>query len=75
MPGSSAFGFKVMDKPENPPAFPRSQHGHCGMSLKDWFAGQLATNKELNWFEVEATSKMLYDMAEAMLKEREKRND
>lgn len=36
-----------MSEPENPPAFPNAmipewQEGSSGMSLRDWFAGQVA---------------------------------
>ena len=76
------------EKPENPPAFPSPEirgydgTGICeaqyGMSLRDWFAGQIAAGMAsysgtsgLSYgpFEIAGRS---YEVADAMLREREK---
>ena len=65
---------------ENPPAFPRDHRfdGHNGMTLRDYFAaaalqGILARNSALvdpEWYSREAA-----ELADAMIAEREKRDD
>lgn len=71
------------DKPDNPPAFPlgvphmTEYQPEWGMSLRDWFAGQIAAaavsgtiNKgELN---EKAIARDSYKFADALLAEREK---
>ena len=48
-----------------------------GMSLLDWFAGQALSS--FNWNDSEATfardAQKCFDMADAMMNERERRND
>lgn len=48
-----------------------------GMSLLDWFAGQALAS--FNWIDSEATfardAQKCFDMAEAMMDERKRRND
>jgi len=70
-----------MDKPNNPQAFPfAADYGHpaaCGgMTLRDWFAGQAlaGTNPfELSgWGDAEIAERF-YQIADAMLAERERR--
>ena len=68
-------------KPENPPAYPQSlapEGPFGGMSLRDWFAGQIAAGMAsysgtagLSYgpFEIAGRS---YEVADAMLREREK---
>jgi hypothetical protein len=65
------------DKPKNPPAFPLSDEAHItneGMTLRDYFAGQLVAgiscSDTLQTPEIEA--EWAYKMADAMLAEREK---
>lgn len=83
-----------MDKPNNPPAFPRTGEGFGnslydtpGMTLRDWFAGQFIREawdiacsakyegetaaKSAAVFAV--ASRIAYEMADAMLAERERR--
>lgn len=64
------------------PAFPRSGSDYVpaqeGMSLRDWFAGQvlagLASNEE-RWVSAnEVISKSCYEAADAMIKAREASN-
>lgn len=67
-----------MEKPENPPAFPREDYqadcapGQRGMSLRDYFA---AKAMQL-WLSCDddprAMAEWSYRVADAMLKEREK---
>ena len=56
------------------PAFPSDRAGQVGMSLRDWFAGQvlqgLASNEE-RWVSAnEVIAKACYEAADAMLKAR-----
>ncbi len=71
----------MSDKLDGGPAFPRlyKTSGTAGMSLRDWFAGQAMVGlmsdpglrpSTLDEFEHMATR--LYQVADAMLKEREK---
>ena len=68
-------------KDENPPAFPVATEHHVhtrGMSLRDWFAGQMMTN--LGQFpvvqcsdeELRRVAEQIYRMADAMLAHRQK---
>jgi hypothetical protein len=65
-----------MDKPYNVPVFPvRNDNPNCydGMTLRDWFAGQVADGG--NWNEIvrpDLYAKSAYALADAMLAEREK---
>ena len=65
----------------NPPAFPRDHRhmGHDGMTLLDWFAGQalvggMANADPQNFATPKQCATMAYQIADAMLAEREKRN-
>ena len=56
------------------PAFPSDRAGQVGMSLRDWFAGQvlqgLASNEE-RWVSAnEVIAKACYEAADEMLKAR-----
>lgn len=68
-----------MIKPANPPAFPYQQNpAHGGMTLRDWFAGQvlptvLFISEEDD--KAEDLAARTYKIADAMLAEREKAND
>ena len=68
-----------MIKPANPPAFPFQQcPAHCGMTLRDYFAGQalptvLFVSEEDD--KDEELAARTYKIADAMLSEREKAND
>lgn len=66
-----------MSAPENPPAFPRDEryHGHNGMTLRDWFAGQFImgwrhSSVTLSHEEIAAEA---YRTADAMLAAREQK--
>lgn len=73
-----------MSQNDGGPAFPFGQvseqtgrpingYHNDGMSLLDWFAGQ-ALITAMSWDHKEdATARMAYDQAEAMLRERERR--
>lgn len=74
-----------MSAAENPPAFPRDEryHGHNGMTLRDWFAGQALTS--IGKFAIEdyegdlveqaeTTALWSYAVADAMLAERNKQS-
>lgn len=69
-----------MSKPANPPAFPRTSTSFAsnqdGMTLRDWFAGQVmagllasASAKAETWEEYAADA---YEVADALLTERER---
>lgn len=71
-------------KPLNPPAFPMGnpeQGGYDGMTLRDWFAGQtlagLMSNQNIPFAadyaecEPEQIAKAVFDIADAMLAQRE----
>ena len=48
--------------------------GYCGMSLRDYFAGQAlpqVINEVINW-DFKTMAQRAYEVADAMLKEREK---
>ena len=70
-------------KPENPQAFPLPTtevfQGHNGMTLQDYFAGQAIVSMGRDMLDgnylVENIAKYSYELADAMLKERIKRND
>jgi hypothetical protein len=68
----------VSDKPENPPAFPRTDDawwgGEQGMTLRDYFAGQALVGALINnfWDDAERMASRSYQLADAMLKERSK---
>lgn len=61
------------------PAFPRNyiRDGHNGMSLREWYAGQAlkgflsghAENAIMAMDNAEATAKMCFEVADAMLEE------
>jgi hypothetical protein len=62
----------------NPPAFPLHNHGvqtlglhFTGMTLRDYFAAK-AMQALVDGDYFDATARMAYDMADAMLKAREK---
>lgn len=60
---------------ENPPAFPRDERylGHNGMTLRDWFAGQvMASAYGLPYGEADYAqrAKIAYAQADAMLARR-----
>lgn len=65
----------MIDKPENPSAFPVSTidgFTHEGMSLRDWFAGQALAylaDPDINET-VEKTADYVYRVADAMLARR-----
>lgn len=66
-----------MSSVENPPAFPRDHRhlGHNGMTLRDWFAGQvLASAAALPFGEGDCAHRAVvaYQQADAMLSERNK---
>ena len=57
------------------PAFPSDRFGESGMTLRDWFAGQvlqgLASDREYYWDHTnEEIATASYNMADAMLKAR-----
>lgn len=63
---------------DNPPAFPNKGYNseiYNGMTLLDYFAGQalIAFGENLHDVNDENAAKQCYNIAEAMLKEREKR--
>ena len=71
-----------MSKPNNPRAFPNkgSLNGNNGMTLRDWFAGQ-ALAKSLAWVieehshdHAEIAAGLSYQVADAMLAEKERRD-
>lgn len=67
-----------MSKPDGDPAFPKpsvpGRFEQDGMSLRDWFAGQAvsAALTSLTLFTPEGMAKRCYEIADAMLAEREK---
>jgi len=70
-----------MDKPDNPPAFPRPGFEQPagmqdGMTLRDWFAGQALAGllAHASGEDPHKAPEMAYRLADAMLAEREKRN-
>jgi hypothetical protein len=77
----------MTDKPENPQAFPLHEsefnNNHEGMTLRDWFAGQVVNgiiqnDRTLESMEGATPSKVAnwsYSIADAMLAERSKRDD
>lgn len=59
-------------KPENPPAFPQLwAHMPQGMTLRDYFAGQALLGLVAR-FDTNASARIAYAVADAMLKERSK---
>jgi hypothetical protein len=75
----------MIRNPENPYAFPAAEEmsgsygaytvQHMGMGLRDWFAGQALAG--MGWVAatptaVENKAKAAYEIADAMLREREK---
>ena len=71
---------------KNPQAFPKlNAEEQCsgeflaiqekGMTLLDYFAGQALSSMDWEEFSNKDLAKEVYDVAEAMLKERERRND
>ncbi len=75
--------------PDNPKAFPNTGNSNWnmqpdpGMTLRDWFAGQFAIAAMVEGFKgynhlcdttIKKTAQVAYDLADAMLAEREKRN-
>lgn len=69
----------MTDKNNGGPAFPLSTSfvggGNCGMSLRDWFAGQaiigIISDTRCNW-SGHRMAEEAYSISDAMLKEREK---
>ena len=78
-----------MSEPENPPAFPRTGEGfgnphydEAGMSLRDWFAGQVlpfaaSRDYRTDWGpagtgHATQAARFAYQIADAMLTERSK---
>lgn len=59
------------------PAFPREDYqtdnapGQCGMSLRDYFAGQALINLSDNGHTPDRSAQRAYEYADAMLKARE----
>jgi hypothetical protein len=56
------------------PAFPvtaGNQVYTTGMTLRDWFAGQVLEAKSYQGWPVDRIAKYAYEIADAMLKERE----
>ena len=74
----------MTDIPDNPPAFPvpdmEREVWQTGMTLRDWFAGQALAGLlsqpdfDSHHDDAEDMARDLYEMADAMLAEREKRN-
>lgn len=79
-----------MDAPKNPPAFPQAPQKSLmerppapapGMSLRDWFAGQVMEQMIRNsmddtgGWEFDGVAYHAYALADAMLREREKGGD
>lgn len=67
----------MTERGENPPAFPRDHRhlGHNGMTLRDWFAGQvLASAAALPFGAADCINraKAAYEQADAMLAARSK---
>lgn len=62
-------------KPENPPAFPMQTDlvVNYGMSLRDYFASKVITSSLLNVIQKShlELAKRAYEIADAMLKQRE----
>lgn len=63
-----------MSKPENPPAFPRTGEGFGnplydapGMTLRDWFAGQVLSWPSNGSICPDDAATFAYDYADAML--------
>ena len=86
-------GNKMSNKPDGGPAFPHHEttsrgepyHDHLGMSLRDWFAGQVLAgdmacqNEQTGYLNAKATddelrnlAKLYYRIADAMIAERNK---
>ena len=69
----------MKEKNDGGPAFPSDRAGQVGMSLRDWFAGK-ALEGQAHRFDHphnhrELLAKDCYEIADAMLKEREASND
>lgn len=78
-----------MTKPDGGPAFPAATDNRSGMSLRDWFAGQalaglaavfadydyVKTAAENGMTVPEFTAKRVYEYADAMLAERERKEE
>lgn len=67
-----------MSKNDGGPAFPRGEYSR-GMSLRDWFAGQVLTgffaDRGLAYFSEDDRTKLAataYELADAMLAERDR---
>ena len=60
-------------KSNNPPAFPALHlDGHRGMSLRDYFAAKAMQGMDPHkWTCIDELSKKSYEIADAMLKQRE----
>ena len=62
-----------MAKPDGGPAFPQDEFGGVkGMSLRDYFAGQALTRATSNGWPAKEIASWAYEIADAMLAEREK---
>ena len=70
-----------MKKPDNPPAFPSpyledDPIGNSGMTLRDWFAGQVLSGTVLRndgVFTMQERCKEAYEFADDMLAQRKRR--
>jgi len=60
---------------KNIQAFPQLETGYKGMTLFDYFAGQVLTYHPMNQHNYDAVAQHCYKIAEAMMEEREKRNE
>ena len=65
-----------MTKPDGGPAFPSPNHSAQGLSIRDWFAGQVLANIWGDGWQstvgyIPGLAEYAYQVADAMLKERE----
>jgi hypothetical protein len=65
-----------MSKPDGGPAFPSVPHETPGMTLRDWFAGMVASgmnaNSSMDNMGPQTLAENAYAQADAMIAEREK---
>jgi hypothetical protein len=60
----------LIERPDNPPAFPREGYNQLGMTLRDWFAGQALAGLCVTFCDGETykhVSQTAYRHADAML--------